>query len=278
VNYSQRFRVRPGARIKLKEFDPEFKDPKLTHQDAAQLLEKYRQKLRKLQEMLFVERKRSLLICLQAMDTGGKDGAINHVLGSMNPQGCRVTAFREPSREEASHHFLWRIHRAVPARGEVVIFNRSHYEDVLVVRVHNLVPKEAWSQRYDRINAFEKDLAEHDIHILKFYLHISSEEQLSRFRERIDDPTKRWKISEADYKERGFWHDYMTAYEDVLSRCSSDAAPWFVIPANHKWFRNLAIAQIVVDHLEGLGLRYPKPAVDIERIRAAYDSAARKTE
>ena len=273
VNYFERFRVRPGARFKLKDVDPAFKDRHEKHEDAAEELEHYRRTLLKLQEMLYVERRRSLLICLQAMDTGGKDGTINHVLGAMNPQGCRVTPFRQPSAEEAAHDFLWRAHRAAPARGEVVIFNRSHYEDVLVVRVHNLVPKEVWSQRYDRINTFERALAEHGTHILKFYLHISREEQLCRFKERFDDPTKQWKISEADYAERKFWREYMVAYEDALSQCSSEGAPWFVIPANHKWFRNLAVARIVVEYLEGLGLSYPKPSVDIARIRSEYHSA-----
>jgi PPK2 family polyphosphate:nucleotide phosphotransferase len=223
--------------------------------------------------MLYVERRRSLLICLQALDTGGKDGTINHCLSAMNPQGCTVTQFRQPSALEAAHDFLWRVHRAVPARGEVAIFNRSHYEDVLVVRVHNLVPKSVWSVRYERINDFERGLIDHNTQILKFYLHISSEEQLARFKARLDDPTKHWKISESDYQERKFWADYMTAYEDALSRCSTENAPWFVIPANHKWFRNLAVARIVVEHLEGLGMSYPKPTVDIERIRREYDAA-----
>ncbi len=275
MNYFDRFKVRPGTRIKLNDIDPGFKESHVGHEEAEEALEHYRRRLLKLQEMLFVERRRSLLICLQALDTGGKDGTINHVLAAMNPQGCRVAPFRQPSAEEASHDFLWRAHRAAPARGEVVIFNRSHYEDVLVARVHNLVPKHVWSQRYEQINAFERDLVQHGTHILKFYLYISKEEQLCRFRERFEDPTKHWKISEADYKEREFWDEYMDAYEDVLSRCSPDAAPWFVIPANHKWFRNLAVAQIVVEYLDSLGLRYPEPTVDIARIRAAYHAAER---
>jgi PPK2 family polyphosphate:nucleotide phosphotransferase len=245
----------------------------VNHEAATDEIEHYQQRLRELQELLYAERQRSLLICLQAMDTGGKDGTINHVLGAMNPQGCRVVAFRQPSAEELAHDFLWRVHRAAPARGEVVIFNRSHYEDVLVVRVHNLVPKDVWSRRYDRINAFEKGLLEHDIHILKFYLHISKEEQLTRFKERLDDPTKQWKISEADYKERDFWDDYVAAYEEALSRCSTEHAPWFIIPADHKWFRNLAVARIVVEHLEGLKMKYPEPTVDIEQIRREYHAA-----
>ena len=276
MNYLERFRVAPGAKVKLKEIDPAFKDRHESHEDAIEEIEHYQNRLRELQDLLYAERRHSLLICLQAMDTGGKDGTINHVLAAMNPQGCRVAPFRQPSAEEAAHDFLWRVHRAAPGRGEVVIFNRSQYEDVLVVRVHKIVPKEVWSLRYDRINTFEKGLVEHDTHILKFYLHMSKDEQLKRFKERLDDSTKQWKISEADYKERRFWDDYMAAYEDALSRCSTEHAPWFVIPADHKWFRNLAVARIVVEHLEGLKLNYPKPTVDIEQIRREYH-VAKKT-
>lgn len=267
MNYLQRFRVLPGASVKLKDIDPAFKDHHENREQAAEETEHYQKRLCELQELLYAERRRSLLICLQALDTGGKDGTINHVLAAMNPQGCRVAAFRQPSAEELAHDFLWRVHRAAPARGEVVIFNRSHYEDVLVVRVHSLVPKDVWSHRYERINAFEKGLVEHDTHILKFYLHISKEEQLARFKERLDDPTKQWKISEADYKERSYWDDYTAAYEDALSRCSTEHAPWLIIPANHKWFRNLAVARIIVEQLEELKMTYPKPVVDIEHVR-----------
>ena len=273
MNYLQQFRVLPGAKVKLKEIDPAYKDEHQSREQAAEGIAHYQKRLRELQELLYVERRRSLLICLQAMDTGGKDGTINHVLSGMNPQGCRVAAFRQPSAEELAHDFLWRVHKAAPASGELVIFNRSHYEDVLVVRVHNLVPKAVWSQRYERINDFEKGLVEHGTHILKFYLHISKEEQLSRFKDRLDDPTKQWKISEADYKERNYWDEYAAAYEDALSRCSTEHAPWFIIPANHKWFRNLAIARIITEHLEGLKMTYPKPAVDMEHIRREYHAA-----
>ena len=268
-----RYKVEPGSKVKLKDFDPSFKDGHDSHKSAADEIEHYQKKLRELQDLLYAERRHSLLICLQALDTGGKDGAINHVLGAMNPQGCRVAPFKQPSAEELAHDFLWRAHKAAPARGEVVIFNRSHYEDVLVVRVHNLVPKEVWSIRYDRINAFEKGLLEHDTHVLKFYLHISQEEQLKRFKERLDDPAKHWKISEADYKERAFWDDYVAAYEDALSKCSTAHAPWFIVPADHKWFRNLVIARIVVEHLESLKMHYPKPTVDLDHIREEYHAA-----
>jgi PPK2 family polyphosphate:nucleotide phosphotransferase len=273
VNYIDRFKVKPGSRIDLKDFDPSFTDRHENHRDASDEIAHYQQKLRNVQDLLYSERRHSLLICLQAMDTGGKDGTINHVLGAMNPQGCRVANFKAPSPEEAAHDFLWRIHKAVPAAGEVVIFNRSHYEDVLIVRVHNLVSKDVWSSRYDQINSFEKELAGHDTHVLKFFLHISKKEQLARFKKRLDDPAKRWKISEDDYKEREFWKDYRKAYNDALSRCSTKYAPWFIIPADHKWFRDLAVARIVVEHLESLHMKYPKPTVDIEKIRREYHAA-----
>lgn len=270
MSYFDKLRVRPGARPKLAEIDPGFTGDYKSEEDAAQELAEFRRQLWNLQELLYVERRQSLLICLQSMDTGGKDGIINHVLGAMNPQGCRVAHFRKPSEEEAAHDFLWRAHRVAPARGEVVIFNRSHYEDVLVARVHDLVSKKVWSKRYDRINDFERLLGESGTQILKFYLHISKDEQLERFKARLDDPTKQWKISQADYDEREFWDKYTVAYEKVLSHCSTRRAPWFVIPSNHKWFRDLAVGRIVVEHLEGLGLKYPKPTVDIARVRREY--------
>jgi len=270
----ERFKVAPGSKVKLKKIDPAFTDGHKSHKSAAKEIAHDQEKLRELQDLLYAEHGHSLLICLQAMDTGGKDGVINHVLGAMNPQGCRVAAFKQPSALEASHDFLWRAHKAAPARGEVVIFNRSHYEDVLIVRVHNLVPKKVWSQRYDEINDFESTLAANGTQILKFFLHISKETQLKRFKERLDDPSKHWKISEADYKERGFWDEYTAAYEEALSRCSTKHAPWFVIPADHKWFRDLAIARIVVEHLESLHMQYPKPTVDLKCIRREYHAAA----
>ncbi len=276
MNYLHRFKVVPGSKAKLWKIDPSSHPGRKNHKSALEEIDHYQQKLRELQELLCAERKHSLLICLQALDTGGKDGVINHVLGAMNPQGCRVAAFKEPSVEELAHDFLWRVHKAAPANGEVVIFNRSHYEDVLVVRVHKLVPEGVWSRRYDQINAFEKELVAHDTQILKFYLHISRDEQLKRFKQRLDDPAKRWKISEADYKERAFWDDYMAAYEEAISRCSTEYAPWFIIPADHKWFRDLAIARIVVEHLESMKMKYPKPTVDIEHIRREYHAAKRK--
>jgi PPK2 family polyphosphate:nucleotide phosphotransferase len=273
MSYLERLRVQPGARVRLADVDPSFKDQHESQEAAAAEIEQYRERLAALQEMLYVERRRSLLICLQGLDSAGKDGTIKHILSAMNPQGCSVAQFRQPTAEEAAHDFLWRVHRATPPRGGVAIFNRSHYEDVLVVRVHDLVPKPVWSLRYERINAFEQGLRESDTHVLKFFLHISSDEQLARFKTRLDDPTKQWKISEADYQERRSWNDYVTAYEEALSRCSTEHAPWFIIPANHKWFRNLAVARILVEHLEGLRLSYPKPTVDLEHIRREYHAA-----
>jgi PPK2 family polyphosphate:nucleotide phosphotransferase len=273
MGYIKRFKVNPGDKVRLKDFDPGFKDHHEDRKAAAKEIEHDQQRLRGLQELVYAGARCSLLICLQGLDAGGKDGTISHILGAMNPQGCRVTGFRQPSMDEKAHDFLWRIHRAAPAKGQVAIFNRSHYEDVLVVRVHNLVPRSVWSRRYDRINEFEKELVDGDTHILKFFLHVSKKEQLKRFEDRLDDPMKQWKISESDYKEREFWANYVAAYEEALSRCSTRHAPWFVIPSDHKWFRNLAIARIVVEYLEALDMKLPKPSVDLAHIRREYHAA-----
>lgn len=273
MKYSDKFRVNPGSKVRLDKIDAAFKDKHEDQASALVELEKYTRLLRELQYLLYAEGKRSLLIILQAMDAGGKDGTINHVLGNMNPQGSRVYGFKVPSAEEAAHDFLWRIHHAAPQRGQVAIFNRSHYEDVLVSRVHGLVPKKVWSKRYELINDFEKNLADNGTHILKFFLHISPDEQLRRFKQRIDDPARHWKISESDYKERKYWDDYSKAFEAVLSRCSTAHAPWFIIPANHKWFRNLAVSQIVVEALESLEMAFPQPSVDIGEIKEKYHQA-----
>lgn len=274
MNYSEQFRVEPGSSVKLNKIDPDFTGKLKNKIAAAAKLEKYTQELRDLQFLLYAEGKRSLLICLQAMDAAGKDGTINHVMWALNPQGTRVHGFKAPSKEEAAHDFLWRAHKYAPAKGEVVIYNRSHYEDVLVVRVHNLVPKEVWSKRYDLINEFEQSLVENGTTIIKFFLHISADEQLRRFKQRFDDPARHWKISEADYQERTFWKDYQKAYEDALSKTSTRNAPWFVIPSNHKWFRNLAVSQIVVETLESLRMKFPAPTVNIDDIRRRYHAAA----
>lgn len=278
MDYKKRFRVEPGSEMKLGRIDPDFSAEHKNQAAVKDKVEKYTQRLRELQYLLYAEGKRSLLICLQGLDTSGKDGTINHVLGAMNPQGTRVHGFKAPSREEAAHDFLWRIEQRAPVRGEVVIFNRSHYEDVLVVRVHNLVPQGVWSKRYELINAFEKNLVANGTHILKFFLHISKDEQLRRFKQRLDDPKRHWKISEADYAERKFWNDYQAAYEDALSQTSTKYAPWFIIPANHKWFRNLVVSRITVETLESLEMKFPEPTVNIEDIKRKYHAAEKKGE
>lgn len=270
MEYFDRFRVAPNSEVDLDKVDAGFKDKHVSHDRALPEIEADVTKLRNLQYLMYAEGKRSLLICLQGRDAAGKDGTIKHVLGAMNPQGCTVTGFKVPSRDEAAHDFLWRYHKAAPAMGQVAIFNRSHYEDVLVVRVHDLVPEDVWSRRYDYINAFEAMLSENGTHILKFYLHIDPQEQLERFKARLDNPAKHWKISDGDYAERPYWDAYTKAYEAALSKCSTDHAPWFIIPANHKWFRNLAISRIVTEYLESLGMKFPEPTVDINEIRKSY--------
>jgi PPK2 family polyphosphate:nucleotide phosphotransferase len=273
MNYCQKFRFKPGKSIKLNKIDAGFKDKHDDQTAALEEIEQCTRRLRELQHLLYAEDKRSLLIILQAMDAGGKDGTINHVLGNMNPQGARVYAFKVPSAEEAAHDFLWRIHQATPHRGQIAIFNRSHYEDVLITRVHGLVPKKVWAKRYDLINDFEKNLTDNNTHILKFYLHISEEEQLSRFKQRLEDPARQWKISESDYSEREYWSEYTKAFEDALSKCNTTYAPWYIIPANHKWFRNLAVSKIVVETLEALKMEFPQPTVNLNEIKMKYHQA-----
>jgi len=276
MNYSKRFIVEPGARVKLHKIDPGYIDPDMTEKDALAETKKLCKKLRKLQASLYSETQRSVLIVLQALDTGGKDGVINHVLGTMNPLSCRVASFKKPGPEAAAHNFLWRVSILLPEKGEVVIFNRSHYEDVLVVKVHDLVPEDRLTKRYHQLNSFEHFLTDNDTHVLKFFLHISKEEQLRRFKRRLDDPKRNWKISDADYKERKCWDAYIEAYEEALSRCSTERAPWYVIPADCKWFRNLAVARIAVDCLERLEIRPPIPTVDLEAIHKQYEDAAQE--
>lgn len=277
MNYDKKFRVTPGSCVRLKDYDPDFSDPDEKKKSSRKEVAKLQERMDALQYQLYAEGKHSLLIILQAPDAGGKDGVIRHVIGSLNPQGCHVVGFKQPSAEELAHDFLWRIERRTPSRGEVVVFNRSHYEDVLIVRVHDLVPKNVWSERYEQINNFEQNLVANGTHILKFFLHISKEEQLERFKDRLDDPERHWKISEADYSERRYWADYEAAYEDVLSKCSTDDAPWFVIPSDHKWFRNLAISQIIVETMEKIGIEVPEPTVDIAAIREKYHAAVEQT-
>lgn len=231
------------------------------------------QELTELQDLLYAAQETPVLIVLQGLDTAGKDGTIRHVLGAMNPQSCRVAAFKVPTPRELAHDFLWRVHAETPQKGSVVIFNRSHYEDVLVVRVHNLVPESVWKRRYSHINHFEQLLADDDTRILKFFLHISKEEQERRLLEREHDPNKAWKLSAADWKERELWNEYMEAYEDALNQCAKPAAPWYVVPSNHKWFRNAAIAQTIVEALRPLREKWTQRlreigAEELKEIRA----------
>ena len=258
--------VKPGARIKLADRDAS--DTLGIEKDAAAAqLEKNLDRLSILQYLLYAEARRSLLVVLQGIDAGGKDGTIQHVMSGLNPQGVRVTSFKVPEGPEKRHDYLWRVHRAVPEFGQIGIFNRSHYEDVLVVRVHNLVPKSAWSKRYEQINDFERMLGDNGTRVVKFLLYIDKDEQAKRFRERIDDKTKNWKFSPADVKEREYWDQYIDAFQDMLRQCSTECAPWYVIPANRKWFRNLAVSQIVCEELEAMSLKYPKPAADLSGIK-----------
>ena len=277
MDYANRFMVEPGTKVKLGKIDPGFKDKHESHQAAKAEIEKQVERLAKLQYSLYAEGERSLLVVLQAPDAAGKDGVIRHVFSAMNPQGTSVFAFKQPNALEASHDFLWRAHLRTPGRGEIVIFNRSHYEDVLVVRVHKLVPKSTWSERYEQINDFENVLIENSTRILKFYLHISPEEQLERFKQRLDDPQRRWKISESDYTERELWAEYIDAFEEAMEKTSMKHAPWFVIPSNHKWFRNLAISEIVADTLEEMNPKLPPAKVDVAEIRRRYHAAEKQT-
>ncbi|MEO6603034.1 MAG: PPK2 family polyphosphate kinase, partial [Polyangiaceae bacterium] len=276
MNCLEKFRIPMGAVVKLADFDPKFSDEDEDKSGSRLKLNELRREIADVQYRLYAETKRSLLICLQAPDVGGKDGVVRHVIASMNPQGCRVVGFKQPTPEALAHDFLWRIERQTPKRGEVVAFNRSRYEDVLVARLHDLVPKEAWQKRYDQINDFERRLVANDTHILKLFLHISKDEQLERFKRRLDDPDRNWKISEADYAERKYWDDYEVAYEAVHSRCSTADAPWFVIPSDHKWFRNLAVARIIAKTMRDLGIEVPESTVDFEDIRKKYHHAEQR--
>lgn len=258
-----RYRVKPGEKVNLSDWDPN--DSSAFDGDKDQGNEeilKLNTKLENLQELLYAEGKHRVLIVLQGMDTSGKDGTIRHVFEGVNPQGVRVASFKVPSAEELSHDYLWRVHKQTPGKGEMVIFNRSHYEDLLVVRVHNLVSEAVWGKRFDQINAFEKMLADEGTLILKFFLHIDLKEQKDRLQARIDDPTKQWKFNSADLKERALWKEYTQAYEDILNKTSTKAAPWYIVPANKKWFRNWLIGSVLVGALRDLKMSYP-PAEDL---------------
>jgi PPK2 family polyphosphate:nucleotide phosphotransferase len=277
MNYRKKFIVEPGAKLRLAKIDPSYTGKHESHNSAIAEIAKEVARIDRLQYLLYADAGQSLLIVLQALDAAGKDGVIRHLFTGMNPQGTSVVGFKQPSAEEIAHDFLWRAHLPAPGHGQVVIFNRSHYEDVLVVRVHKLVPRSVWSKRYDLINGFEAMLSENRTRVLKFYLHIDPDEQLARFKQRLGDPARHWKISESDYSERELWPKYVDAYEEAIARTSTKRAPWYVIPSNHKWFRNLAVSQIVADTMEDMGLKLPSSRVDIADIRRKYHAAKRET-
>jgi PPK2 family polyphosphate:nucleotide phosphotransferase len=258
--------VQPGKKCHLQDIDTAYSGDYKDKKEAQKQLQADREELVKLQELLYAEGKHALLVVIQAMDTGGKDGLIEHVMGGVNPQGCVVTPFKVPTAEELAHDYLWRVHKAIPPKRMIGIFNRSHYEDVLVVRVHNLAPKEVWRQRYEQINQFEKHLIENGVTILKFFLHISKEEQKRRLQARLDDPTKHWKFAVGDLKERALWGEYMAAYEDVMNLTSTPWAPWYVIPADRKWYRNLVAARVLVETLRSFAMKFPEPAEDLTQV------------
>jgi PPK2 family polyphosphate:nucleotide phosphotransferase len=261
------YRVAPGATVRLDEHDPG--DTSLCaegKEEAQRRTGELNRRLEELQEILYADGRHKVLIVLQAMDTGGKDGTIRSVFEGTNPQGVEVASFKKPTPEELAHDYLWRVHRRTPRAGQITIFNRSHYEDVLVVRVHNLVPPEVWQRRYDHINNFERELAEEGTTILKFFLHISKGEQRERLQSRLDEARKRWKFSRADLEERKRWDEYQAAYASALSRTSTEWAPWHVVPAEHNWYRNLVVSQVLVAALERLDLRYPAPEEGLDDV------------
>jgi PPK2 family polyphosphate:nucleotide phosphotransferase len=262
-----RYRVRPGQELHLSEWDPSDRTAFAGDKRAGRThLKALRNRLAGLQHLLWAEGRHKILIVLQAMDTGGKDGTIRKVFSGVNPQGIDVVNFKAPTAEELSHDYLWRVHDHTPAAGSLTVFNRSHYEDVLIVRVLNLVPEEQWTRRYAHINAFEKLLSDEGTIILKFYLHISRDEQAERLRARLADETKHWKFNKADLKHRALWDDYMDAYAAALSLTSTEHAPWYVVPANRKWYRNIVLTKTIVDTLESLNMRYPEPEEALDEI------------
>jgi len=259
--------VEPGDLVDLSEIDPDFhEDLHKKDKVVKERTEAARDEMRALQERLYAEGKQSLLIVLQALDAGGKDGTIKHVMRGLNPAGVRVTGFKRPTPEELAHDFLWRIHAHTPARGQIAVFNRSHYEDVLVVRVHGLVRDSIWEQRYNQINEFEELLSESGTRILKLFLYISKDEQKERLQKRLDNPDKNWKFEPADLKERRLWDDYIEAFEAALTRCSTEAAPWHIIPANRKWYRNMIVAELVAATMRDMDPQFPSVDFDPESI------------
>ncbi|GAC1618806.1 MAG: polyphosphate kinase 2 family protein [Candidatus Acidiferrum sp.] len=264
-----RYRISNGSKFSIKDFDPEDTGGMRSKEEARELLESGVKSLSKMQEMLYAQCRWGMLLIFQAMDAAGKDGVIKHVLAGVNPQGCDVYAFKSPSSEELDHDYLWRTHRNVPERGKIGIFNRSYYEEVLVVKVHSailesqklpqkLVTKQIWEQRYEDINAFERYLTRNGIVVRKFFLHVSRKEQKKRFLERLEDPKKNWKFSMADVTERGFWKDYQAAYQEMIRKTATKHAPWYVVPADHKWFTRLIVAGAIIDALKELDLSFPE--------------------
>jgi PPK2 family polyphosphate:nucleotide phosphotransferase len=263
----EKFKIKPGDKVKLADFDPndsgEFKGSK---EEGLAAIQKLTGELENLQERLYSEGKHKLLVVLQGMDTSGKDGTIRAVFQGVNPQGVRVASFKVPTPEELAHDYLWRVHKQTPGKGEIVIFNRSHYEDVLVVRVHKIVPESVWRARFEQINAFERLLVEEGTTILKFFLHIDLDEQKNRLLERLNVPEKQWKFNPGDLDERALWKDYQAAYQDVLEKTSTDWAPWYVVPANKNWHRNLFISSVLVETLKKMNIQTP-PAISAEEIK-----------
>jgi PPK2 family polyphosphate:nucleotide phosphotransferase len=263
----KRYRIDGNGRFRLESIDPDQKPGFASRKQAEERTEADIAAIDALQDRLYAEGKQALLIVLQAMDAGGKDGTVRRIFGPVDPLGVRTVSFKRPTPEELSHDFLWRVHKKVPARGEIGIFNRSHYEDVLVVRVRGLAPKKIIARRYGQINAFEKLLTDHDVRIVKLFLHISKEEQRERLQERVDIPCKRWKFNQGDLEERKLWDDYMDAFETAIDKCSSPSAPWYVVPANRNWYRNAVVARIIRTNLENMDPRYPEPDFDPSSIR-----------
>lgn len=263
--FVEKYRVTAGGAFKLAAH-PAVEEGGINKLEAAKALAEDQKWLTEAQNVLYAEGKHSLLIVLQAMDTGGKDGTIRTVFGPLNPQGVRVHSFKGPNPKELAHDFLWRIHSCTPKKGMIHIFNRSHYEDVLIARVHELAPAKIIERRYDHINNFEALLADSGTHIIKFFLNITKDEQKKRLQERLDDPQKHWKFSSADLKERDYWDDYQKAYQKALQRCSTEQAPWYVIPSNRKWLRNMIVTRIIRWHLESLNCQYPASEPGLDKI------------
>jgi len=266
----ERYCVLPDTKIDLDSFPTNYEGEIDIHTGKDQL-KNISKALRDLQELLYAEHKQKVLIVLQGIDTSGKDSTIEHVFGRVNPQGTKVVNFKVPTAKELAHDYLWRVHQHTPGKGEIVIFNRSHYEDVLVVRVHDLVPKSIWEQRYAHINAFERLLADEGTTILKFFLYVSKEEQAERFLARLDRPHKRWKFNPDDLAERNYWDDYKSAFEDMLSRTSTEYAPWYVVPSDRKWYRNLVVASVVEKKIKSLDMQYPAEVPDIDSFRGQLE-------